>query len=179
MTPVFSKARRARRASATAGRTPDALDVLQSLWALDHALQVRSRRLADEIGVTGPQRLALRLIAAERCDSPSALAKRLVLHKSTVTGIVSRLEEAGLITCTRDESDGRRTTLSLTEHGHRLTRPHPRSIEASVAAAVDATSPEALRHACRFLTRLTAALLPPGEGTVAAGQPTRKAAARP
>ena len=32
---------------------------MQSLWALAHALEVRSKRMARTLGVTGPQRLVV------------------------------------------------------------------------------------------------------------------------
>src|ERR1043166_1406830 len=49
-------------------RTPSAdmygaaLDFMRAVWALDHALRSRSKRMKREIGLTGPQRLVLRLV---------------------------------------------------------------------------------------------------------------------
>jgi len=38
------------------------LEFLRVLWQVDHALQRRSKRMARELGLTGPQRLVLRLV---------------------------------------------------------------------------------------------------------------------
>ena len=54
--------------SASGARAPDApslgptLDFLRLLWELDHALQRRSKRMARALGLTGPQRLVLRIV---------------------------------------------------------------------------------------------------------------------
>jgi DNA-binding MarR family transcriptional regulator len=139
----------------------EVLDVLQLIWTLGHALQVRSLRMSRELGVTGPQRLALRLVASERVNSPGALAARLVLHKSTVTGIVARLEQRGLLVRAPHGGDGRRIALAPTPAGRRLARPRTNTIEAAVARAIAAAGPVEVRHASVFLRRLADELLPP------------------
>ena len=132
---------------------------------MDHALQVCSLRMAREHGVTGPQRLALRLMAVENITSPGALASRLVLHKSTVTGIVSRLEERGLVVRSADSGDGRRQRLALTAAGRRVARPHPGTIEAAVERALTTVRAGEVKQAGAFLERLAAELLDAGPKT--------------
>ncbi len=39
-----------------------ALDFMRLLWAMDHDLQRRSKRMEVELGVTGLQRIVIRLI---------------------------------------------------------------------------------------------------------------------
>jgi MarR family transcriptional regulator, organic hydroperoxide resistance regulator len=41
---------------------PNVLQFMQLLWAVDHGLQRASKGMLRRLGVTGPQRLALRLI---------------------------------------------------------------------------------------------------------------------
>jgi DNA-binding MarR family transcriptional regulator len=142
------------------GKDLDALGMLQVMWTLDHAMQVRSRRMARQLGVTGPQRLALRVLAAEQIASPGELARRLVLHKSTVTGIVARLEQRGLIERARRTDDGRRLALALTPGGRKAIRSRAGTIESAVAHAIESASPAEVRHTSAFLRRLAAALLP-------------------
>ena len=38
------------------------LDFMQRLWALDHSLQAASKRMETTMGVTGPQRLVIRVL---------------------------------------------------------------------------------------------------------------------
>ena len=51
------------------------------------------------------------------------LASRVHLDKSTLTGMLKRLEERGLLTREEDENDGRSVRVALTERGRRLRRP--------------------------------------------------------
>jgi len=39
----------------------DAIDFLRLIWAVDHALQRRSKSMAATLGITGPQRLVIRI----------------------------------------------------------------------------------------------------------------------
>ena len=56
------------------------LEFMRLLWSLDHALQKRSKWMARRGGVTGPQRLALRLIGHMPHVSAGLLADMLKLH---------------------------------------------------------------------------------------------------
>ena len=73
------------------------LEFLRLFWAIDHQLQRASKRMMRDLGVTGPQRLAIRMLARMPGASPQAVAAALHLHKSTVTGILQRLERQGVL----------------------------------------------------------------------------------
>jgi hypothetical protein len=44
-------------------RLGEVLDFLRLIWAVDHALQTASKAMRSAIGVTGPQRLVVRIVA--------------------------------------------------------------------------------------------------------------------
>jgi DNA-binding MarR family transcriptional regulator len=138
--------------------TAGTLEMLQAIWALAHGLQVRSRRMSREVGVTGPQRLVIRLVATGQATSPSALADRLVLHKSTVTGILARLERRRLVARARHSSDARRVTLTVTPAGERLARSNAGTVEAVVEQVMARVSQADLEPARAFMTTLAVAL---------------------
>jgi DNA-binding MarR family transcriptional regulator len=81
----------------------------------------RSEQLAREQGMTPQQYLLLLLIKGAPDGSERAtvtdLARRLQLGQSTVTELVQRAEEAGLIQRSPDRSDARVSWLSLTDDG--------------------------------------------------------------
>lgn len=127
------------------------LDFLRELWALDHALQKRSKKMARELGITGPQRLALRLISRFPGLPAGRLARLLHLHPSTVSGVVKRLASRGLIVRGADGPDRRRSLLRLTPAGHALLdRPVP-SIESAVEASLRLLTPKQVEIALRAL----------------------------
>ena len=81
------------------------------------AMSIRMRRT---LGVTGPQRLVLRLVGHYGQTTPGDLAGLLHVHPSSLTGVLRRLEHAKLIRRVADPGDRRRALLTLTERGRSL-----------------------------------------------------------
>jgi DNA-binding MarR family transcriptional regulator len=111
-----------------------------------------------ELGVTGPQRLVLRLIGHFGVAAPGDLAETLHVHPSSLTGSLRRLEQAGLIRRKRDPRDGRRALLTLTSQGRVLNEQKHGTVEASVQRALKRLSPEHLTVARKVLKILAAEL---------------------
>ena len=76
----------------------ETLEFMRLLWAIDHGLQRRSKRMAKTLGLTGPQRLVVRMLGRYPGISAGQLAQVLHLHPSTLTGILRRLERRGWLT---------------------------------------------------------------------------------
>jgi DNA-binding MarR family transcriptional regulator len=96
------------------------LEFMRLLWAITHGLQTHSKRMAATLGITGPQRLVIRIVGRFPGASPGGLARILHLDPSTLTGVLRRLEAAGLLRRRRDPRDGRRVVLRLTAAGRRV-----------------------------------------------------------
>lgn len=135
-----------------AGDDP-ALDLIRLLWKVDHELHSVSKRMIGRVGLTAPQRLALRFIGRDPGLVLGALAALLHLDPGTVTGIVQRLESAGLVTRVRGE-DTRRIHLDLTAKGRTLNRRRKGTVEAAVRKTLAAISPADADAAARVLHRL-------------------------
>ena len=119
-----------------AQRLPEVLQFMQVLWRLVHGLERASKRLAARTGVTGPQRLVLRLVGLRPGISAAELAALLHVHPSTVTGVLRRLERHALIARRSDAADRRRAVLTLTARGRRINRLRSGTAEAAVADAL-------------------------------------------
>jgi MarR family transcriptional regulator, organic hydroperoxide resistance regulator len=145
-----------------ASRSPPALEgvlgFLRLLWALDHGMHLCSRRMQQERGITGQQRLVVRILSKSPAMSPSELADALHLHSSTVTGLLKRLERDGFVRRRPDPRDGRRIVVGLTSKGQRTAVPGPHTIEALVAKAL-AVFPAAKIEAAEELLRTLANVL--------------------
>jgi MarR family transcriptional regulator, organic hydroperoxide resistance regulator len=76
---------------------PDVLRFLELLWAVAHGLERTSKRMTRDLGVTGPQRLVLRVVGLFPGMSAGELAGILHVHASTLTGVLRRLETQGLL----------------------------------------------------------------------------------
>jgi len=134
------------------------LDFLRELWALDHALQKRSKRMERELGITGPQRLALRLISRFPGLPAGRLARLLHLHPSTVSGVVKRLVSRGLLSRGSDGPDRRRALLRITPAGLELLSRPEATLESAVKTALASLSPKQIEAALRALGAIAMSL---------------------
>jgi DNA-binding MarR family transcriptional regulator len=143
-----------------AARLPlgEVLDFLRLVWEVDHALQRASKSMDDAFGVTGPQRLVIRIVGRFPGIPAGQLAATLRIHPSTVSDVVQRLERRGLIERTRDSRDGRRILLGLTERGRRIDSESAGTIERAVKQTLAELSAEELRGAQTALAALASRL---------------------
>jgi DNA-binding MarR family transcriptional regulator len=135
------------------------LEFMRLIWALDHGLQSLSKRMHASIGLTGPQRVTLRVLGRRPGISAGDLAKILRVHPSTLTGILHRLEGRGLVRRMRDSEDRRRALLALTPRGRKFDAPSPGTVEAVVQRVLAVTPAARLRPAADLLETVAAALL--------------------
>jgi DNA-binding MarR family transcriptional regulator len=115
----------------------EVLDFMRLLWAVDHALQQRSKQMLHALGVTGPQRLVLRVVGRYPGIAAGELATVLHVHPSTLTGVLKRLESQRLIERTRDPADGRRSLLVLSARGKKLDGVKSGTVESAVRKALE------------------------------------------
>lgn len=134
------------------------LDFMRLLWAVDHGLQSMSKRMMRTHGVTGPQRLVVRLLGRAPEISPGGLATALHLHPSTVTGILQRLEEQGMIERRPDPRDQRRALCRLTRRGEVVDRLKRGTAEAAVRRALRRVPKETVGRAEELLGAILAEL---------------------
>jgi DNA-binding MarR family transcriptional regulator len=181
--PPKSQPVRARKASAEAsiqmpslGRT---LDFMRLLWAVDHGLQSTSKRMERSLGVTGSQRLVLRVVGRIPGISAGMLASVLHLDPGTLSGVLARLERNGLLARGTDPADGRRAVLVLTPRGLALGKNVSGTVEAAVSGAMASLGRKEIASAERVLARIAEALAPaPPEAKDQATAPRPSAARR-
>jgi DNA-binding MarR family transcriptional regulator len=137
---------------------PFQLKLLRVLWALDHALNARSKKMGATIGLTGPQRTVLRLVSLTPGISSGQLAELLHLHPSTLTGVLERLVRRGLLERKRDPFDARRALLRVTAAGQRILLHRKGTVEEVVRLALRKESKASVRTAMEVLQRITSAL---------------------
>lgn len=132
-----------------AARRSDAKESLSECVEMLHrifqAIDVFSRRVLRDFGVSGPQVWALRTIGDAGVARMSGLARHMHLHLSTVTGIIDRLEAAGMVTRQRSGSDGRVMELRLTPKGRTILARAPEPPRSKAARGLQKLSPRKLR----------------------------------
>ena len=130
------------------------LQFMSLLWAVEQGLQRTSKRMARELGLTGPQRVAIRLVGRFPGISPKQLADLLRLHPSTLTGVLRRLERRSLIERRAHARDGRRVHLFVRPRGRQLNRRSAGTVEDAVKTLLARVGDQRLHIARQVLTQL-------------------------
>lgn len=136
---------------------------MRLLWSVDHGLQSRSKRMETKFGVTGPQRLVIRIVGRYPGISAGALADVLELHPSTLTGILKRLQERGIVERRTDPKDGRRALFDLTQRGRDLDTLRVGTVESLVRQTLKNLPRRKIDAAQEVLATLALALRPEEE----------------
>lgn len=152
----------------------EVLEFMRLLWAVDHGLQSTSKRMESTLGLTGPQRLVIRLVGRFPGITAGTLAQILHVHPSTLTGVLKRLEKRGLLERKSDPLDGRKALFALTETGRGLDVPSEGTVESAVARVLSRMSRNRILCTQDVLTALAQELggVPPPEEDLA--DPTAK-----
>ena len=114
----------------------EVLDFMRVIWALDHSMQRTSKRMERDLGVTGLQRLVIRVVGRFPSISAGRLAELLHVHPSTLTGVLGRLERHGMLRRRSDPRDKRRSLLGLTDKGRELDVQAEGTIEAAIQSVL-------------------------------------------
>ena len=132
----------------------EALEFMRLVWAVDHGLQSTSKRMESTLGLTGPQRLVVRLVGRFPGIAAGRLAQLLHVHPSTLTGVLKRLEKRGLIERKSDPLDARRALFQLTSAGRSLDVPASGTVEAAVSRVLGRMSRSRIVGTQEVLTAL-------------------------
>lgn len=94
-------------------------DIVTAIRQIIRAVDLHSRRLMSEHGLTGPQLATLREAARRKVVSAGDLAASAQIGQPTLTGILDRLERRGLIVRSREGADRRTVSVRVTPEGER------------------------------------------------------------
>jgi MarR family transcriptional regulator, organic hydroperoxide resistance regulator len=139
-----------------------------ALYSASRALTRAYAPLLEPLGLTYPQYLVLLVLWEEDGISVKRLGDRLALDSATLTPLLKRLADRGVVERRRDEEDERVVRIHLTPDGRAL-RGKARHIPAAVVcrAGIDLRDERALADLVRLrgeLIDLTRKLGPPDEG---------------
>ncbi len=123
----------------TENRETDTIDisheVLVALRQIIQTIDLYSRHLVRECGLTGPQLVSLQEIHTAGEVAVGDLARSVSLSQATITGILDRLEKQELILRRRDTVDRRRVMVRIEPAGEALLRDAPPPMQASFMTA--------------------------------------------
>lgn len=88
-----------------------------SLYGAAIAINRAYKPLLDELGLTYPQYLVIAVLTEKDGQTIGEIADRLGLEPSTITPLVKRLEQAGLLARRRNPDDEREVNVTLLKPG--------------------------------------------------------------
>jgi DNA-binding MarR family transcriptional regulator len=129
--------------------------VLDGVRRIVRTLHESSRAAEKTLGLSGAQLFVLQTLADAPGLSLNALAGRTHTHQSSVSTVVSRLVERGLVLRAPSADDGRRLELRVSAEGRRLVGRAPDAAQARLINAIEQLAPEKRRALARAMLELT------------------------
>jgi DNA-binding MarR family transcriptional regulator len=115
-----------------------------AVYSTAHAFTRAYKPILDKVGLTYPQYLVM-LVLWEKSELPvKTIGEQLDLDSGTLSPLLKRLEQNGLITRTRDPRDERQVIVALTAKGQGM-RSEIDMIMTSIGQAVGCTLEEMVR----------------------------------
>src|SRR5438477_7895732 len=93
---------------------------LNAVRSIVRALRMNTRAIELQMGISLAQLFVLQQLAQRPADSLNDLAERTATHQSSVSVVVRRLLERGLVSRTPATTDKRRIEIDLTPAGRSL-----------------------------------------------------------
>lgn len=131
-----------------------AQDILLSLRRIMRGMDISSRQLINQHGLTIPQLICLQHLLEQGALASGALANAIALSPATVTGILDRLELRGLVRRERRPEDKRHVLVTVTPAGRALATSAPAHLEKRLADALASLSEDRRREIQRTIQYL-------------------------
>ncbi|GEP23971.1 MarR family transcriptional regulator [Lentilactobacillus diolivorans] len=135
----------------------DKNELLRKIFGFLHGSQRLARHSARPYQLRGQHRV-LHVLAKEGTLIQSQLAEILDIRPSSLTELLSKLEDRGLITRTPDENDKRVTNVSLTDEGKKAIETDEGSSDDLINSIFDGLSDEEVDQLNTLFDKLNGSL---------------------
>jgi homoprotocatechuate degradation regulator HpaR len=139
-------------------RLPRHRNLPQLMLQAREALMAQFRPILNENGLTEQQWRILRALLINGPLEPRQLSAACQISSPSITGVLVRMEEAGLVERRRMEDDQRRVQVSVTPRSRQLGRRMLPAIEAQYGRIEEIVGVDALSHVYDVLDALLGAL---------------------
>jgi len=129
--------------------------IIYSIRRLIQAGELYSKELSKTYSISAAQLNCLLALYENGPLPPSQIAKHMLVKSSTVTGVVDRLEQKGLVQRVRNSPDRRVITIELTETGNQLSENAPPPIQQKIIDGLKKLSEAEIDEIAFTLSKLT------------------------
>lgn len=130
-------------------------EIIYSIRRLMQAGELYTKELNKVYNISSAQLNCLLTLHENGSLPPSQIAKLIMVNSSTVTGIIDRLEQKGLVKRMRISTDRRIITVELTKNGKVLAENAPPPIQQKIFDGLARLSEKELNNISNTLLKLT------------------------
>ena len=134
--------------------------VLDSFRSIVQALRMDGRDVVRGARLSSAQLFALQRIGERPSASVNDIAALTFTHQSSVSVVVQKLVERGLVSKIAASDDGRRQSLALTAAGRRVLQRTPVAVQERLIEAIAALSSTERQALARSLEKVARAVAP-------------------
>jgi DNA-binding MarR family transcriptional regulator len=109
---------------------------MNAIRSIVRAQRINTRAVELKMGISLAQLFVLQQLAERSADSLNELAERTATHQSSVSVVVRRLVERGLVSRTASANDRRRIEIEVTPAGRELLAGAPVTVSMELVAAL-------------------------------------------
>lgn len=131
---------------------PEVSEVMDSIRHIFKALRVASSHFEKSVGLSAAQIFVLKKVAEEPGLSINDLAIRTTTHQSSVSVVVKKLEDRGLVLRANSAEDSRRVIVTLTEEGRSMLSIIPRMVQEQMIEALENMTPKKTEMLASLMT---------------------------
>jgi DNA-binding MarR family transcriptional regulator len=122
--------------------TDDTARAMNAVRSVVRALRLNTRSIEGKLGISLAQLFVLQQLSDRPADSLNELAERTATHQSSVSVVVRRLVDRGLVTRVASSADRRRVQIALTPDGEAMLRGAPPTVQSDLIQGMSRMQPE-------------------------------------
>lgn len=115
---------------------------MNAVRSVVRALRLNTRSIEGKLGISLAQLFVLQQLSDRPADSLNELAERTATHQSSVSVVVRRLVDRGLVTRVASSADRRRVQIALTPDGEAMLRGAPPTVQSDLIQGMSRMQPE-------------------------------------
>lgn len=133
------------------------LEILVKLRKIIRSINLESKRIEKEFGISIPQLLVLQFLSEQENYRAYArdIKQHINLNASTVSGIISRLEKKGFVARVTKPEDRRAAYVTLTASGQELLKTSPTTLQEKLSNRLKKLSKKEIEELDRNIELLT------------------------
>jgi DNA-binding MarR family transcriptional regulator len=120
----------------------DTARAMNAIRSVVRALRLNTRSIEGKLGISLAQLFVLQQLADKPAESLNELADRTATHQSSVSVVVRRLVDRGLVTRIASPADRRRVQIALTPSGESMLRGAPPTVQSDLMHGMSRMTPE-------------------------------------